>query len=145
MRDNQQVTKYLVEFNCLAACVQWGDTALRHQFYNGLLARIKDEVAHVGKPGTLHELHTLTQSIDTRYWERCSKVTRESNSNKTMDRSHDKGKTPTTPSTNSNDNRKTSNNNGNKPSTSGTTPQNANTQKKSPDPASKLGKDGKLT
>src|SRR3979490_15041 len=62
-----------------------------------------------------------------------------------MDRSHDKGKTSATPSTNSNENRMTSNNNGNKPSTSGTTPQNANTQEKSPDLASKLGKDSKLT
>src|SRR3979490_1691146 len=145
MGDNRRVTKYLVKFNRLAARIQWGDAALRRQFYNGLLARIKDEVAHVGKPGTLHELRTLTQSIDACYWERRSEVARESNSNKTTDHSHDKGKTPTTPSTNSNDNWKTSNNNGNKPSTSGTTLQNANTQKKSADLASKLGKDGKLT
>ena len=25
MRDNQCIVKYLVDFNCLAACVQWGD------------------------------------------------------------------------------------------------------------------------
>src|SRR3979490_3244086 len=130
MRDNQQVTKYLVEFNCLAACVQWGDTALRHQFYNGLLARIKDEVAHVGKPGMLHDLHTLTQSIDAHYMESFSKVAQESNSNKASAHSQDKGKTPAMPSTNSNDNWKALNNNSNKPSTSGSTPQNANNQKK---------------
>src|SRR3979490_2111218 len=145
MGDNRRVTKYLVEFNHLAAHVQWGDAALCRQFYNGLPARIKDEVARVGKPGMLHERRTLTQSINACYWERCSEVARESNSNKTMDRSHDKGKTPTTPLTNSNDNWKTLNNNGNKPSTSGTTLKNANTQKKSLDLASKLGKDGKLT
>ena len=28
MRDNQKITKYLVEFNRLAAKVQWGNTAL---------------------------------------------------------------------------------------------------------------------
>ena len=36
MRDNQRITKYLVEFNRLAARVQWGNAALQHQFYNGL-------------------------------------------------------------------------------------------------------------
>ena len=35
MRDNQRITKYLVEFNRLAARVQWENTALRRQFYNG--------------------------------------------------------------------------------------------------------------
>ena len=85
MCDNQQVTKYLVEFNHLAVCVHWGDAALCHQFYNGLLARIKDKVAHVGKPNMLHELCTLTQSINACYWERCSEVAPESNSNKASD------------------------------------------------------------
>ena len=37
MCDNQRITKYLVEFNRLAARVQWGNTSLRCQFYNGLL------------------------------------------------------------------------------------------------------------
>ena len=36
IRDNQRLTKYLVEFNRLAARVQWGNTALRCQFYDGL-------------------------------------------------------------------------------------------------------------
>ena len=35
MRKNQWMTKYLVEFNWLAACVQWGDTPLCRQLYNG--------------------------------------------------------------------------------------------------------------
>jgi hypothetical protein len=29
MRNNQRITKYLVEFQQLAARVQWGDAALR--------------------------------------------------------------------------------------------------------------------
>ena len=28
MRDNQSIMKYLVDFNCLATCVQWGDATL---------------------------------------------------------------------------------------------------------------------
>ena len=28
MRDNQRIVKYLVDFNCLAARVQWGDAPL---------------------------------------------------------------------------------------------------------------------
>ena len=34
MRDNQRITKYLVEFDRLAARVQWGNATLQHQFYN---------------------------------------------------------------------------------------------------------------
>ncbi|KIN97748.1 hypothetical protein M404DRAFT_32080 [Pisolithus tinctorius Marx 270] len=30
---------------------------------------IKDEIAHVGKPSTLAQLHELAQTIDARYWE----------------------------------------------------------------------------
>ena len=67
MRDNQCITKYLVDFNRLATCVQWGDTALRRQMYHRLPSCI-------GKPNTLHKLHSLAQSIDSRYWERRSKV-----------------------------------------------------------------------
>ena len=45
MRDTQQITKYLVEFNRLAAQVQWGDTPLRCQLYNRFPPRIKDEIS----------------------------------------------------------------------------------------------------
>ena len=30
MCENQQITKYLVEFNGLAVCIQWGDAPLWH-------------------------------------------------------------------------------------------------------------------
>ena len=53
MHDNQRITKYLVEFNRLAARVQWGNAALRCQFYNGLPPRIKDEISRFGKPNNL--------------------------------------------------------------------------------------------
>jgi hypothetical protein len=65
MREGQRINKYVVEFQRLASQVRgWGDGALRHQFYNGLPARIKDEICHQGKPATLAEFKTLSQSID---------------------------------------------------------------------------------
>ena len=74
MHDNQCIMKYLVDFNCLAARVEWGNAALRRQMYHGLPSHIKDKIARIGKPNTLHELCSLTQSIDSQYWECCSEV-----------------------------------------------------------------------
>ena len=45
MRDTQRITKYLVEFNQLAAQVQWRDAPLRRQLYNGFPPQIKDEIS----------------------------------------------------------------------------------------------------
>jgi hypothetical protein len=70
MKSSQHITKYLVKFNRLATMTGWDNRALRHQFYRGLPARIKDEVSRVGKPATLPQLRTLAQSIDGHYWER---------------------------------------------------------------------------
>ena len=69
MHDNQRIVKYLVDFNHLATHVQWGNTTLRQQMYHGLPSHIKDKIACLSKPNTLHKLHSLTQSIDSRYWE----------------------------------------------------------------------------
>ena len=142
MRDTQQITKYLVEFNRLAARVQWGDVPLRRQLYNGLLPWIKDKISQVGKPDNLTDLHLLAQSIDARYWERRSEIAREMPANKSQDKSGDKGKTPATPATQ----------NTNPPKSSqSSTPQNtpapsmSNTPKLTSTLALKLGKDGRLT
>jgi hypothetical protein len=56
MKPTQCIAKYLVEFNRLMSITKWDNRALRHQFYRGLPARIKDEVSRVGKPNTLPEL-----------------------------------------------------------------------------------------
>ena len=69
MCDNQQITKYNVDFNRLAPRVKWGESTLLRQYYIGLLARIKDEFVHVGKPNTLSGLQNRTHTIDGRYWE----------------------------------------------------------------------------
>ncbi|KIO13221.1 hypothetical protein M404DRAFT_122178, partial [Pisolithus tinctorius Marx 270] len=39
-----------------------------------------DEIAHVGKPSTLAQLHELTQTIDARYWERKAEISRTTKS-----------------------------------------------------------------
>jgi hypothetical protein len=44
MKPTQRIAKYLVEFNRLASITKWDNCTLRHQFYCGLPARIKDEV-----------------------------------------------------------------------------------------------------
>ena len=38
MKDTQKIMDYIVQFNSLTALVDWGDSALHHRFYNGLLA-----------------------------------------------------------------------------------------------------------
>ena len=142
MHDTQWITKYLVEFNRLAARVQWGDASLRHQLYNGFLPRIKDEISQVGKPNNLADLRTLAQSIDARYWEHRSEIARETPANKLQDKPSDKGKTPATPAT--------PNTNPPKSGQSGTpwntpAPTTSSTPKLASTLAPKLGKDGRLT
>ncbi|KIM71229.1 hypothetical protein PILCRDRAFT_17257 [Piloderma croceum F 1598] len=44
MKPTQRIAKYLVKFNRLATIMGWDNRTLRHQFYHGLPARIKDEV-----------------------------------------------------------------------------------------------------
>src|SRR6202035_1484025 len=77
MLSDQRLTEYIVKFYQVAHQVRWGDAPLRHQFYRGLPARIKDEITHVRKPDTLPELKTLAQSIDARYWSRRQEQDRE--------------------------------------------------------------------
>jgi hypothetical protein len=80
MRDNQRISKYLVEFNKLSSLVEWNSAALRRRFYKGLPTRIKNEITRVGKPDTLQGLRTLAQSTDARYWEYKSEQNQESSS-----------------------------------------------------------------
>ncbi|KAG6327194.1 hypothetical protein ID866_11895 [Astraeus odoratus] len=82
MKDGSQINKYIVEFNHLATQVRgYGEGALHHMFYNGLPDRIKDEIAHVGKPPRLVDLCTMAQGIDTHYWERKSEITCQAKTN----------------------------------------------------------------
>ena len=69
MHESHQATKYFIKFQQLATCIQWGDAALRHQAYNGLAKRIKDNMVHHDKPNTLAGLRKLIQAINAQYWE----------------------------------------------------------------------------
>ena len=80
MKTEQQITKYVVNFNRLATQVLWGENTFWHQFYTGLPDCIKDQIANVGKPATLADLRTLAQNIDRRYWERKSEVSHKTKS-----------------------------------------------------------------
>ncbi|KAG6327059.1 hypothetical protein ID866_12030, partial [Astraeus odoratus] len=78
----KQFNKYIVEFNCLATQVHgYGEGALCHIFYNGLPDCIKDKIAHIGKPPSLIDLHTMAQGIDVHYWERKSEIAHQAKTN----------------------------------------------------------------
>ncbi|KAH7917940.1 hypothetical protein BV22DRAFT_993897, partial [Leucogyrophana mollusca] len=143
MCENQRINKYIVEFNRLASQVKgWGDGALHHQFYKGLPACIKDEISHVRKPSTLSKLRTLTQTIDSRYWERKNEVSRESTSHSKPSMSSNSTSTPKT--TSSMSAAKPQHNHSSK-NTSSSGSSSGKSGKPAPDLSSKLGKDGKLT
>ncbi|KAG6329085.1 hypothetical protein ID866_10003 [Astraeus odoratus] len=76
MKDSSHINKYIVKFNHLAtqAC-GYGEGALHHIFYNGLLDHIKNEVVYIGKPTHLINLHTMAQGINVCYWEHKSEIT----------------------------------------------------------------------
>ena len=69
MHESHQAMKYFIKFQQLAACVQWGNTALCRQAYNGLSKCIKDDMVHHDKPTTLAGLQKLVQAINAQYWE----------------------------------------------------------------------------
>jgi len=84
MKDTHRVTWYIVDFNCLTSQVQdYGDGMLRRQFYSSLPDRLKDKIAQVGKPLTLHGLQALCQEINARYWERKDEVAHTTKSQST--------------------------------------------------------------
>ena len=44
MKDSQRISEYLVWFNSLEVRCSWGESALRHRFYDSLLSCLKDDV-----------------------------------------------------------------------------------------------------
>jgi len=84
MKDAHHVMWYIVDFNCLASQVQdYGDGALRRLFYSGLPDHLKDKIAQVSKPLTLHGLWALCQEINACYWERKDEVAHTTKSQST--------------------------------------------------------------
>jgi hypothetical protein len=141
MKDSQRITRYLVEFNRLAAQTQWGESALRHQFYRGLPPRIKDEVSRVGKPATLVGFRQLAQSIDARYWERRSEINREAPASKSEPSKRLENTKPSDKPSTKPQEKRPSTNPPPRPSNPGSTSSNSKTT----DLSGKLGQDGKLT
>jgi len=146
MKDAHRVTRYIVDFNWLASEVQdYGDGMLHHLFYCSLQDHLKDEIARVGKPLTLHGLMVLCQEIDACYWECKDKISRTTKSQPTLS---------TTKSSNCGGN---SSNSSQEKSKTGNSPSSANSSGSSKatsnqsssgsrlDLTNKLGKDGKLT
>jgi hypothetical protein len=79
-KDSTKATRYTIEFNQQARRTGWNDQALARQYYKGLPDRLKDEVARIGKPATLRALQELVDTLDQRYWERQSEITRDKKS-----------------------------------------------------------------
>ena len=145
MKEGQKINKYVIEFNRLAGQVcGYCDGALCHIFYSGLPNRIKDEISHVGKPCTLDGYHTLVQTIDARYWEHKSKISRQtknsspsstSNSKSSASSSDSKGKSK------EKDNKSKGSDNKSKGSSSSS----GTSKSATPNTPPHLGKDSKLT
>jgi len=57
---------------------------LHRLFYSSLLDCLKDKVAQVGKPLTLHGLSALCQEIDVCYWEHKDKISCTTKSQPTL-------------------------------------------------------------
>ena len=69
LKDSGKATRYTINFNRYAQKTSWNDQALSRQFYKNLPDRLKDEIAHIGKPTTLKTLQDLVATLDQRYWE----------------------------------------------------------------------------
>ena len=70
MHTNEQVRKYNIRFNTLAALTNWNESALKWAYKNGLVDRIKDELARIPEPATLAEFRQEVLRIDDRHWKR---------------------------------------------------------------------------
>ena len=145
MKEGQKINKYVVEFNCLAGQVHgYGNGALRHIFYSSLPDHIKDEISHIGKPCTLDGYHTLVQTINARYWECKSEISRQtknsslsstSNSKSSASFSDSKGKSK----------KKDNKSKGSENKSKGSSSSSGTSKLTTSNSPSHLGKDGKLT
>jgi hypothetical protein len=151
----QRISKYLIRFNSLASRCDWGDSALRHRFYEGLPSHLKDEVSRGdSKPKTLLLMRQKAQNADTRYWEWKAEIARENNSGK-PEKANDKSSSNNSNNNNVSSSNNNSNNNSskknNKKSDKGQKQQNSGKQQQASgsalknDLSSKLDLSGKLT
>src|SRR6266481_1885158 len=92
MPENDQATKYFVEFNRMSSQIKWGEAALHRPAYNGLARRIKNEMVHHPKPMSLADLCKLVQAINSRFWECKAEIIRDSITASTHQESKTKSK-----------------------------------------------------
>ena len=76
-KDSSKAARYTLEFNRHARRTGWNDAALTRHYYKALPDRLKDEIARIGKPTDLHDLQDLVATLDQRYWERQSEISRD--------------------------------------------------------------------
>ena len=144
MKDNHRVTRYIMDFNCLASQVQdYRDGTLCCLFYSGLPDCLKDEIARVGKPWTLDGLCALCQEIDAHYWERKDKVSCSAKSQPSSSKPSNSGGNSSSKSGQEKSKTSNSSSSGNSSGSSKTNKQPSSSSPK-PDLTSKLGKDSKL-
>jgi hypothetical protein len=79
-KDSTKAARYTIDFNRHAHRTGWNDTALTRQYYKALPDRLKDEISRIGKPGNLRALQDLVATLDQRYWERQSEITKDKRS-----------------------------------------------------------------
>ena len=70
LKQTGSATQYAAQFQQYTARLGWGDTALRHRFYQGLKEHVKDELYRKDLPPTLSELIDSAIRIDNRHFER---------------------------------------------------------------------------
>ena len=151
MKDSQRITRYIVEFNKLAARTNWNEPALRDKFFRGLPLHLHTDLLKSGKPKSLSKMCLKAQSYDQAYWVTKDEVTKSSPSTqstnaKDKDKPSYSDKKRYTPS----DQQSTSQSGFHPNNTSSLTnsfsknpsPSSGSTRK--PDLSEKLGKDGKL-
>jgi len=121
------------------------DSALRHLFYSGLPDHLKDEIARVGKPLTLHGLRALCQEIDMHYWEHKDEISRMTKTQSTS--SPTKSSNSRGNSSNSGQEKSKTRNPSSSANSSDSSKATSNQSSSSSrlDLTNKLGKDGKLT
>lgn len=69
LKQKTSAAVYSSEFAALSILVEWGDVALRDQYYSGLKTEVQVEIARGAFPATLNELAALAIRIDSRLFE----------------------------------------------------------------------------
>ena len=77
MKTGDRIATYIIAFDQLALLTDFGDSALRHQFYEGLPRRIKDDMIHHSYVNNLLGVKNVARLIDARYWKRETEKERE--------------------------------------------------------------------